>query len=341
MQHVKKPARSLPARALALSALVATFALAAACQSRLTGNEGNLEFLYPADDNIADFNKPIAVGARLDLRARAVGTLLPVAVKSASSDDANVLQVVSTSGDSLTVEGVSAGGALISVEATKANGEAVSDSVNMLARVPEVLKMRHFCTVDPTARYLVGQDVLVPFDMERTNGQPVIGYGYHPITITPAAGLTLDTATKDQAHFRLKTAATKQTVTMASTIDSRQIQLELVEQGDIDGALLAEPVGMARVGHSVFFLVRPSVAGKVVCQARADVEVTTKTPDVCTVGALQTARTNDSPTTTWGWVEVKGKAVGKCNFEVKYLLGAAGAGSATDLTVDVAELVTP
>jgi hypothetical protein len=45
----------------------AALLLTVACQSTLTGNEGNFQFSYDADDWITDFNKPIAVGAYLDI----------------------------------------------------------------------------------------------------------------------------------------------------------------------------------------------------------------------------------------------------------------------------------
>ena len=65
------------------------------CTSKITGNEGNFEFSYPADDRVADFNNPIAVGAYLDLEVRDVGYQQPVTLSAASTDDESVLMVES------------------------------------------------------------------------------------------------------------------------------------------------------------------------------------------------------------------------------------------------------
>ena len=64
-----------------------------ACVSKTTGNEGNFEFSYPADDRVGDFNKPIAVGAFLDLEVRDVGDRSPVALDSASFVDPSVFKL--------------------------------------------------------------------------------------------------------------------------------------------------------------------------------------------------------------------------------------------------------
>ena len=53
----------------------ALLAIGTGCTSKITGKEGNFQFAYAADDDPLDFNKPIAVGGRLDLRVTQVGTL--------------------------------------------------------------------------------------------------------------------------------------------------------------------------------------------------------------------------------------------------------------------------
>jgi hypothetical protein len=94
---------------------------------------------------VFDFNKPIAVGARLDIEVTDVGAQLPVELSAASFDDPAVLDVVEVEGSVVTVEGKGDGGALLEVEGTTSQGETLTDSVNLLSRVPEVHRLSHTC----------------------------------------------------------------------------------------------------------------------------------------------------------------------------------------------------
>jgi hypothetical protein len=322
---------------------VLSFVLLAACQSKITGTEGNLSFAYVADDDIRNFNKPIAVGAKLDLTVTEVGTDKKVELQAAKADPETVLRAASFSGNTVVLEGKGSGSALVSVEAKVPSGTVVKDSVNMLARAPEVLKLAHTCTADNEGRYLVGQDVWVPFDLEMKNGQAVIGYGYFPVDVLPATAMTLDLTSRDQAFLHIKTGATKGSVTLQSKIDSTTIKVSLVEQGDADGAL-ANPLSPKEieVGKTLGVHVLPTVSGKPVCQARSEVTVATGTPTICTaVLASGSTGATANPQNEWGFVNVTGKAVGKCTFNVTHVKGKAGAGVTTPITVDIIQVVRP
>ncbi len=43
-------------------ALACLLAVTLGCRSRITGNEGNFQFSYPADDDVVDFFSPHAAG---------------------------------------------------------------------------------------------------------------------------------------------------------------------------------------------------------------------------------------------------------------------------------------
>ncbi len=306
------------------------------CRSRITGNEGNLEFSYVADDDIRNFNKPIAVGARLDLEVRTVGRRRPVEVQKVTSSDPGVLDAVAVAGSGFTLEGKGEGSAEISVEALDGE-ETLTDSVNMLARVPEVLKMYHTCDPGSTeALYLTSQEIWVPFELEMKNGQPVIGYGYHPITITPPEALTLDTQTKNQQYFELTTADTPQQATVASTLDDTTLTFTLVAPADIDGATLGLGAGVnPEVGEKHLYDILPTVGGRPVCQANTDFTVSTTTPEICTVREIGAPDSGDDRY-QYSWVEIEGLATGTCTFQVVFTEGAGGAGATADfsLTVD-------
>lgn len=319
---------------LALAALALT---ALGCRSKITGNEGNFDFSYVADDDVRNFNKPIAVGAKLDLKVAETGTNRTVALESATSSAEGVLKVKSFQGDTVVLEGVGSGSALISVTGTVPSGTSKSDSVNMLSRVPEVLKLFHTCTTASEARYLVNQDIIVGYDLEMSNGQPVIGYGYWPVTYTPAAGVTQNVTTKDQQFLRLKTAATKQTVTLASTIDATTKTLVLVEPADVDGADFSDPNNVQRtlVGATSYFNFVVSVGGLPVCQAYLDNSATSTAPTVCDVAKVAAPDSQTGPKNEFGWVKVTGKAAGTCTFDVTWTQVNHGQGLTKSFSVPI------
>ncbi len=339
--------RTRASRPAAHSAVWAT-GLAAAlltsgCVSRLTGNEGNLVFSYAADDDVADFNKPIAVGAKLDISVRTAGTNELVSLQSAIVEDPTVLEVVSASGSAMTLGGKGTGNTLISVSAKQPDGTVVDDSVNLGARVPERLKLHHYCSNDTAAPYLVGNEVLVPYDLEMTNGQAVIGYGYWPITMEPAAAATLNQTNKAQQHLWLKLGDTAGKLTLTSQIDDTTLELDLVAPGAIDEALLdgGAAAKTAFVGTTHFVLIRPQTGGRTICQATTEMTATSTTPDACEVEALTIERKDDGLVNGWGWVQIKGKQVAKCIFEVSFPKAADGAGLKRSFEVDVVALRTP
>ena len=330
-----------------LSLLVgATLAVvvASGCKSRLTGNEGNLEFAYVATDDVTNFNKPIAVGAKLDVQVAEVGTHRPAALQSAETDDEGVLRVASFQGDTVVLEGTGSGQALVSVAAKLPNGDEVTDSVNMQARVPEVMVLNHSCTSDPEGLYFVDQDISIHFELKMSNGQPVIGYGYYPVTVDPAEGLqSLNEASKKQEFMDFHTATDKGAVTLASQVDSTTATLRLVAPGDVDGAELdGGDLDMLVGGLGRWLHVIPTVADKRVCQARFEVQVHGETDDICEIrgGTVDDNLPTDSAE-KWGFVFAKGKAKGKCRFKVTYPEAKAGAGYEETFELNVSEIDRP
>lgn len=319
---------------LSLCCLLALFG----CRSKITGNEGNLDFSYVADDDLRNFNKPIAVGAKLDLKVAEAGTNQRVELQSATSSAPAVLKVASFQGDTLVLEGAGDGGALISVTATLPDGSVKPDSVNMLARVPEVLKLFHTCTTAAEARYLVSQDIWLGYDFSMKNGQAVIGYGYFPVTYSPPGGVTQQLTSKDQQFLHLATAATRQTVTVSSTLDATTATLHLVEPADVDGADFydAAHVATTRKGTTGYYNLVVSVGGRPVCQAFMDNSATSTTPDVCEVSKVAPADTPATgPKNEFGWVKVQGKAPGTCHFTVTWTQARGGQGLTVPFSVTI------
>ena len=313
--------------------LGAALLLAVACQSSLTGNEGNFQFSYDADDWITDFNKPIAVGAFLDISVREVGTFLAVDLIDASYDDPAVLDVDSFDGASITVQGMGEGLALLQVEGTTASGETLTDSVNMQAKVPEVMVMWHTCGGDTQGNYLTDQRIWLPFEMQMSNSQPVIGYGYYPLTAdTDAAALVA--AESGQQWMAFDTAAAAGVTVLSSDIDDTTLTMNVVAPTAIDG--VDEPIAYVfediDVGDTNGFYVRPMVGDLPVCQAEVDNTVVSDTPDICTVTDTEPVETGDHE---YGWFSITGVAEGECIFTVTYPDGNDGAGASDQFSYPI------
>ncbi len=302
-----------------------------ACSSRLTGNEGNFQFSYTADDRITDFNKPIAVGGYLDIEVTDVGALQPIELLAAAFDDVETLDVVSFSGSTITVTGVADGSALLSVEGTTAGGETLTDAINMLAGTPEVLLISHTCE---GSAYLTSQRIWLPFELEKENGQPVIGYGYYPVTLAPESSLSLSVDDSGQQYMAFDTTDAPGSATLASTIDDTTLAMTIVTPADITG--VDEPTEWVfediDVGDTNAFYVLPTTDTDTICQAQVTKIVTSDTPDICTVADIEPS---DASTYEYGWFEVTGVAEGECLFTVTYPEGSGGAGTSAQFSYPI------
>lgn len=320
-------------RTARLGLVAAALVSSLACESTVTGNEGNFSFSYPADDRLFDFNKPIAVGAFLDVRVRDAGDRSDVVLTDATSADDTVIRVTSFDDNSFTVEATGDGNTLLNVAATTMAGEAQTDSVNLLARVPEVHTLRHTCTDDPTASYLTGQKVLIPFELEMADSQPVIGYGYYPVT-SSASELTFDAAFQGSQYMRFDTSGAGPVV-LSSDITDTTLMLDVIEPALITGvqdptAFVLEDID---VGDVNLFFARPMAGTSVVCQANTTMTVASLTPDICDVRTGEGVSGEETDTgNEFGWFEVEGVAEGTCEYTVTYPAGADGAGATSTFT---------
>jgi hypothetical protein len=308
----------------------------AACVSKTTGNEGNFEFSYVADDRIGDFNKPLAVGAFLDLEVRDVGDRSPVDLVAAAFDDSSVLEVVSFSGHEITITANASGNALLEVEGTGSAG-LLTDSVNMLARVPEVVKLRHTCDSATGAAYLASQKVYVPFDMEMANSQPVIGYGYYPATASDTGALAFDEASSGQLLLAFDTGATAAQLTLDSDLDDTSLDVTIATEAEIDG--VQEPIAYVLedidVGDVNSFYVRPTVGALTVCQGNTTKTVSSANSGICTVTDREPESEAGDLKYEYGWFQIEGVAQGTCMYTVTFTDGNSGSGASAQFTYPI------
>lgn len=308
--------------------LLAALALTG-CTSSVTGNLGNFTFSYFADDDFLDFNKPVAVGAKVDLFVNEVGTNEPVTLTSAAFDDPAVLDVVSFGTNKVVVTGTGDGSALLQVEADTPSGENLPDEVNMLAATPEVMKLEHTCApgVDK-ALYLIDQQIWVPYEFERANGQSIIGYGYYPAEIE-GTSIVFDEDASGMQWLRFDTAEVGIT-SLSSPFDATRIEVEVIEEAQIDGAV--KPIEFVwediDAGDTNAFYVLPAVGEDPICQANVSKTVVSDTPETCTITDSQ----GDDAANEFGWFEVTGVAAGECLFTVTYPSGNGGEGASAQFS---------
>lgn len=307
------------------SVIPALSVLALVACSKTTGNEGNLQFSYVTDQALLDFNKPIAVGARLDLNVQTAGTGLVgrhVTVTDASTDSPSVLRVVAFSGNVVTLEGASAGNALVAVKANDVTGKSLPDSVNMTVRVPEVLRIAHICI---GGTYMTGSTIYLPFFLQLQNGSPVIGYGYYPVTSSSESTLRLDPTWNGFQFMRLLAPGVGK-VRLTSQIDATTLDFSLVSEPEINGVLDPKATSVI-VGQSLTLYVLPSVGGTSVCQSTATVTFASLTPSICTVSSSSPpASADQNGKYETGWFGIRGVAPGQCRYTATYPKANKGVG---------------
>jgi len=314
-------------------ALIGTSLSLLACTSSITGNEGNFKFTYAADDAVLDFNKPVAVGARLDLLVTSADDNTPVDLTDARTDDPGVMEVADVQGSRFTLEGTGDGNVLVEVAGTTTGGDELTDSINMNAATPEVHRLIHTCDRQgDRAAYLTDEDVVMEFEFQRANGSPIIGYGYYPVTLDGDA-VSLDAEASGQLWMHLSTGSTPGEVTMTSEIDGTTRTLVVVDDASIDGVV--EPLGIVwediDVGDTNAFYVLPTVGGDVVCQAQTPMTARSLTPDICEVSDIDP----DPQSEEWGWYEITGVQAGTCEYEITYTAGNGGAGASATFTFPI------
>jgi len=328
-----------------LAAVLTTVALSTACTSTVTGNEGNFRFSYVADEAFLDFNKPIAVGASLDVSVTAVGDDAPVVLSDARVADDTVLSATLAGGNVVTVTGLADGNTELEVKGAAAGQEDLSDSVNLRARVPDIHKLWHTCQnfngVDASDyAYLAGQPVYIPFDFEVTvasGTEPVIGYGYYPVSSSSPEAV-LDTTHQGSQYMRYELGGAGD-VTLTSDIDGTTLPFKIITPAEIDGAL--QPIAFVLedidVGDRNPFYVLPSAAGRPVCQADITVEVASTSPSLCTVSLLADNAAGEASDAgkEYGWFQIEGLAAGMCTYTVTYPDGNAGAGATAEFSYEI------
>lgn len=292
-------------------------------ESTTTGELGNLSFSYDTSEEIRNFNKPIAPGAKLRITVRDAGGApgTGAEVKAAATDNPSVATVVSFEDSDVIVEGVSEGQFALEVSAEVGfPAETKEDRVSMNIREPEVLKIGHACKSFGAnkAYYLVGHHVELSFEMELADGQDVIGYDYYPITLDQPELAQLTRGHEDPKVFKFTLGSQPGDLLISSTVDDTTATIGIVDEAAIDGArMLGAERDLGAVG--TLRRVRPTVGGEDICSSELEREVRSITPEVCSV----------TPGNKPEYVRIEfepGVIDDPCRFEVIYDGGNGGEG---------------
>lgn len=149
------------------------------CESRAStdGEQGNLRFFYSPADGSTQFDRPIATGSSLLLEVAPLGDreLESLTAVSTSSDSVLSAQILSPVEPSIQVVGRSRGSARITVDA-RGGGETYQDSTSF--RVDDVYEaeLRHLCTNEASAAYVIDENLSLAFTRRSRNGDTLAGF---------------------------------------------------------------------------------------------------------------------------------------------------------------------
>ena len=308
---------------LALCAL--TLALSA-CDARQTGELSQIVFAYTSYDDTANFNKPIAVGASLDLRALELGSDEEVRLELAQAQPPLVVEGVAA--HTVQLKATQAGKALVKVKGRTQDGRVLQDQITLRAAPIAAIALAHGCTDQNHAVYQAGlSDVAVPMTRYAANRELLVGYGVFPVTLEPEGSATVDTRSEDGHALHLSLAKRAARFELVSALGPERLSFELVEQAAIDGLRLDELDQGARtsVGQTMWLQLQPTYKGQPLCQHQTPIEAKSLTPERCDVTTIldQHQRQDGSHAqNTEGVVKVRGKSFGICRVEA-WLPGAA------------------
>lgn len=297
--------------------LVVAGALLVGCESRLTGERAELVFAYDAHEDVENFNKPIALGARVELRVTEVGSDDVVDVVDVKSTEH--LEYVDSVANLFELKAKKAGTARITVLAETDYDGARRDTVTMRVEPIHAVHFEHVCTDSNAAVYLAGSEgVEIAWFRETSRGEPLIGGGVYPVAATPEGAAVLRRDDEDQSHLRFDLPEAAERIKIYSpTLEHDPIFMKVIDHSDVDRIAIDEfdddLVLFEEHWDEAYF--QPTYQGEVVCEATLRVDAKSLTPDVCDV---QPGFPDEPEAALEGIVSIFGKKMGVCRYEAWY-----------------------
>jgi hypothetical protein len=283
------------------------------------GELGNLTFTFPVADGQEDFDRPIALGARLRLR-----------VEGREGEDANVERIEAATVDPETVLSAQRsqvrpdeliltareqGTATVTVDAALSGVSAArTDRVSFRVRPVSSISLEHQCTQSRAAAYLTNQPITLGyarFDAERRR---MIGEGACEVDVTPEAGI--DRTRCDEATLEVPPIADPGPYVVGSSRSARNGSLNRLDLNIVDPQILDfDPIQETlEEGRSREVELLPRTPDWDVCTP-LEFQVFILTPDVC-----RGDDTNSDRFTVFrdedNRIDLRGLRAGTCEFEV-------------------------
>lgn len=266
------------------TALLVAATIWTGCGVQLEGEEGNLSFRYLGTEMTAGASAgTLAVGAKVDVEVREAGGEDALAIAEAYSEAADVIDVIAREEMSFTLEAKEAGTARIRAEA-RTGGETLEDSVEIQAAEAVSIEFRSRCTDDV---FVTDSGAEFGFRLNDLSGRKLTGYGLYPAAVEPAEGGAVVTTGQKIDVLEVNTGSEAGIYELVSELEgdnwSFQLvspeQIELVEINREDDETVDQVEVGQEVGVAYFTMTADS---KTVCgPARAAVELTTTTPEIC------------------------------------------------------------
>ncbi len=342
--------------------IVAVMVIATAGCGGIAGEEGELAFYYEGDTWNTSDKKPIAVEARVELRAHVSQSggeqtgseegasvwgdhesgevddqdgdgrgeaLASMTVESTDPSVLEVEQVGEAANNSFELAAKSAGSATIEVEGSTEEGESFSDRVAFEAREATGVELEHGREYAEAPVYLAGREVSVGRTFQ-DGSTSLVGWGYRPFELSSESVEASLVRAEDARHaLGIELGEETGELTIAPMIAGEALELKVADASDIDAVGLdretSEPVTGAIDGDGAWLIPAYRIDGREVSTLEVDASVETQTPEVCEVSFAS----NDA----FGeLLYVEGHQPGECEFEVT--VAEAGVSSAISVQLE-------
>lgn len=156
-------------------------------RARQEGEKGNLQFSYRAADLDRRFDRPLAVGSGMLIELEPVGKRSLDRIVGVRAEPAGIFEASVDQGDSrsIIISGQQAGSAKLIVD-VQGGGESYSDQTTLKVDRPTQVAMRHMCTDEINAGYLVGDPIQLEWKRYNSKGEVLVGSARS--TADPARG---------------------------------------------------------------------------------------------------------------------------------------------------------
>jgi hypothetical protein len=285
------------------------------CYSKATAYDGKFTLAYPSMVEHDNFVKPIAPGAKLEVNVFANGTTTQLEVLGAKSSRPDVVDIATTKTKSVVLVGKAAGVAEIEIRAKNEDGTELVDKMFFHVAKPAKHALGHWCTEDPDAAYVVGEEVLIHHGMKTADGRSVIGFDYAPFTVEPRGALELREQPQAGGYYELRAKSAKAKVTIRSKVDDQTLTMRLVDRKDLTDAVLYAPERML-VGQSSYVVASVTLGDTPVCNQNALTKAKSLTPEICKVTAKLDEDPDEGDSNRDQLARINALAFGVCKYEV-------------------------